>query len=280
MTEGKAATLTAVDDPHDEIAIIKQRINDIVAGQHRSSMWYRNPSFITSLAAIFISVTTTAVSWYRTYQQDITSLQGQLAATLQQANALQLQAIDLAAKYKDDQPNLLRAATTFNAQNLILAKQAYTLARSLGSAASPVNLTTIAHALMQSNEVTLAEDLLRQAVLRAENSVEYGAALRVLGQLQYYNGQTSEAEATFKKALDTFKAFPKEAKSADYVNYHQAYTYYYWGQALVARDCRAAKERLTMSAQLLDRLSLPGQQQAGSTIAEVRRVMQMLAHCS
>jgi hypothetical protein len=281
MSEQNSNTLpAAVDDPHDEIAMINQRITDLIAGQQRTTTWYRNPSFITSVAAIFISVMTTTVSWYRTYQQDVTALKAQLAATLQQANAGQIQIIELMAKYKDDQPSFLRVSTALNAQNLILAKQAYALARSLGTAASAVNLTTIAHSLMQSNEVTLAEDLLRQAVARAENSVEYVAALRVLGVLQYYNGQRSEGEATFKKALDAFKTYPKEAKSPDYVNYAHAYTHLYWAQALVSSDCRGTKEHLALSAHYLAQLSPAARVQANATTAEVTRMVQSVAACN
>lgn len=265
MSMTNSNTATTVDDPHDNISILNQRIDDLIAGQRSRSIWYRNPSFVTSVAAIFISTMTTVVSWYRTYQQDITSLQIQLAATLQQANSAQLQAIDMMAKYKDDQPSLLRVSSTMNAQNLILIKQAYALARSLGNAASPINLTNIAYALMQSNEVTLAENLLHQAIARSENSVEYGAALRVLGQLYFYNGQTKEGEATFKQALDTFKKYPNEAKSPDYVNYQLAYTRYYWAQSLIMRDCKAAKEQLAAGLQHLAQMSPVSRPQAGPT---------------
>jgi hypothetical protein len=278
MSEADSNTtaMAIVDDPHDDIAVINRRIDDLIAGQRQSTAWYRNPSFITSAAAIFISVATTAMSWYRTYQQDITSLQSRLASTLQQANLLQIQSVDLMAKYKDDQPRLLHVSSTLTAQNLILSKQAYTLARALGSSAGSVNLLTIAYSLMQSNEVTLADDLLRQAIARAENSVEYGGALRTLGLLQYYNGQRSEGEATFKKALDTFKLFPKEAKSQDYVNYHHAYTHYYWAQALVSFDCRAAKDHLAEGLQLLGQMSPLMRQRAASTEGTLAQMNQQL----
>jgi hypothetical protein len=269
-----------IDDPHDEIAVINQRIDDLIAHQQRRAIWYRNPSLITSAAAIFISVVTTAMSWYRTYQQDVTSMRAQLASTLQQASSLQIQAIDFYAKYKDDQPAYMRAATVLNAQNLILAKQAYALATALGTAASSGNLTNVANSLMQSSDVTLAENLAQQAAARADNSIDYVAANRLLGALNFYKGQKKEGEASFNKALDVFKIYPNEAKSQDFVNYQHAYTHLYWAQAAVASDCQTAKQQLALASQYMVRLSPLARQQLGSTEAEVNRMNQMTAACN
>jgi tetratricopeptide (TPR) repeat protein len=284
--EAKAMTAPAettsaaqVDDPHDELSVLNQRIDDLIAGQKQSTSWYRNPSFITSVAAIFISVMTTAMSWYRTYQQDITALKTQLANTLQQTSAIQMQNVELMSKYKDDHTSYHRLSVALNGQNLILAKQAYSLARSLGSATPAVNLTTIANALLQSQEISLAEDLFRQAVERAENSVEYVQALRGLGGLLYYYGQRSEAEAAFNKALGAYKIYPKEAKSQDYINFTHAFTQFQWAQAVYSTDCRAAKDHLAQALQHMAQLSPTAQQNVGSQVIEFNRVGQLMTAC-
>ncbi|MBM3526573.1 MAG: tetratricopeptide repeat protein [Alphaproteobacteria bacterium] len=263
-----------------ELAVLRQRIDDIVAGQQRSTAWYRNPSFITSCAAIFISVTTTVVSWYRTYQQEIASLRGQLASTLHQTAGIHLQNVELMAKYRNDQPSMLRLSTTLNAQNLLLAKQAYSLARELGSAASAASLTTVANSLMQSNEVTLAEDLLQKAIARAENSVEYIAALRVLGALQYYNGNLKVAADTFDKAVKAFTTYPNEAKSADYVNFTHAFTYMHWTQSARQSDCPTAKAKIELAEQHWQKLTEPAKTQMAPMGAELFQMKEFLKGCS
>jgi hypothetical protein len=262
----------------DAVDALHRRIDDIVSFQKKRGPWYRDPALIISASAFFISVMTTVVSWHRTYQQDVSALKTQLRAAIQQANNLAMQNMELYEKFKNDNSRLLNAASILNTQNVIVAKEAYSLAKALGNAASSLELASAAQALLASDESLLAEDLLNDAVTRAENSVSYAASLRSLSALQFQNGQRGEANASFNRALAVFDQFPKEANNQDYVNITQAYTYLFWSSTVKMADCGLAKETLTKVDQYLARLP-PDLPQADVMRREAQRLNLDLSGC-
>ena len=237
-----------------DLAGVRRRIDDIVAFQQKKPSLYRDTGIMISAAAFFISVMTTVVSWYRTYQQDVEAKKTQLRTVLLQAYALNIQNIELGHKLKDDYAAFMNASSTLNAQNLMLAKEAYAVARSLGKSASSMDLVSVANALIQSSEVSLVEDLLKQAVERAENSVERLAALRLLGSTQYATGRRAEADASFTAALSVFEKYPQDANNLFNVQITHAFTHVYWANAVGYTDCAVSQKNLASATQYLDRL--------------------------
>lgn len=236
--------------------ILDKRIDDIVAFQRRKYPWYRDTSLIISVAAFFISVVTTVVSWYRTYQQDINAIQLQLSNVLQQTHALKLQNMEYFAKYKDDPGLYSQLSVALNERNVQLAREAYSLARSLGNSASAIHLIAASQALSVSDVNLLSEELLKKGIDRSENSVEYVGGLRLLGWVYFRSGRQGEGNAAFKKATEAFYKYTSESNSEAYVNLTQAYTYSYWAQALQFTDCKAAKQHFDVAKEYW--LKLPG----------------------
>jgi tetratricopeptide (TPR) repeat protein len=242
-----------VEQPKTEpdVADLNRRIDDIVAFQKRAKPWYQDTGFIISGSAFVISVVTTMFSLYRTHQQDINNLKTQLRDTIQKSSLLVVQSVELNAKHRNDQQTILALSSALNSQNIGLAREAYTLTKSLGSNASSLDLIGAANALINSEEFSLAEELLKDAVARAARAIEYFAALRVLSAIQYRNGQRGEALASFKKAIAVFEKFPSEANNETFVNITQAYSHLYWAAAVMWSDCKLAKESLTAAQQHL-----------------------------
>ena len=231
-----------------------------------------------SAAAFFISIMTTVVSWYRTYQQDIISLRAELRTIIQDTNKVSLLHLELFEKYKDNQQAFLNASSTLNSQNIVLAKAAYSLIKQLGGSASSLDLTTTANALIQSSEFLLAEELLKMAAKRAANSIEEVAALRILGSTQFQIGKANESKDTFIKAVDIFARYPKEAVNEGHVNMTHAYTHLFWATVLVSSDCQGAKQSVNSADRHLSLLPsiLP---QANTLRSEFRRVANLLSNC-
>ena len=239
----------------DEIAALKRRIDDIATFEKHERPWYKDTGLTISAAAFFISLMTTAFSWYHTYRQDVAALQTQLRATLQQVNDMALLNLELPTKYKDNQELLLNVSSTLNTQNTMLAQQAYSIAKALGNSASAMQLTAAAYALISSGQYGLAIELLQSAMERATNSNEYSSAARTLAATQYQNGQKAEAVATFKNVVQMFDRFPNEAKYGSYVDFSQAYSRIFWTGVVIAADCRLAKETLGEINQYMPRLA-------------------------
>jgi tetratricopeptide (TPR) repeat protein len=263
----------------DEIAALKRRIDDIATFGKHDGPWYKNTGLTISAAAFFISVMTTVVSWYHTYQQDVAALQTQLRATLQQTNQLALLNIELPAKFKDSQNDFLNASSTLNTQNLMFAQQAYSIAKALGNAASSLQLTATAAALINSGQIGLAEEMLSSAVDRAANSTEYTSAARTLAAIQFQGGRRDEAIATFKNIVQVFDRFPGEAKYDFNVNLTQAYSYIFWTGAVMLADCRLAKETLAGTGQYMSRLPA-GNAAVSAMQSQIVKYNAALAACS
>jgi hypothetical protein len=261
-----------------DVEAINRRIDDIVTFQKRKGPWYKDTGLMISAAAFFISIMTTVVSWYRTYQQDVNAMKTQLRSAIQQASGLAIQNAELSLKFKDDQQNFLSASSALNTQNIVLARQAYSLSKSLGASASAMELTAAANALIASSEMLLAEELLKEAVLRAKNSVEYVATLRLLSGVQFQNGQRGEAAVSFQKAIGAFVLFPTESNNQDYVNLTHAYSHLYWVNMIVSTDCPQAMQSVEKASQHLSRLPaiMP---QANTMRAEVQRLGQYAQNC-
>ena len=239
---------------NSDISALNRRIDDIVAFQKQRRPWYADTGVLISAAAFFISVMTTAVSWYRSYQQDVVALRTELRTAIQAANMLQLQNIESFSKYGADNPTFLAVSSTLNAQNFAIAQQAYSVVTALGASASAIDLTSTANALVNSGQLLLAEILLKQATARAQNSLDDVAAWRVLAGTQYGLGKRELAQESIKKAFDVFDRYPSETSSKDYVNQTHAYTYLFWAGIVQANDCAQAQQSLTQANTYLSSL--------------------------
>ena len=127
MTEGEAA--------------LGRRIDDIVAFQKERKGWYRDGSLLVAVAAFFISMITAVISAYHTHRQDVDALRTQLRSPIIAAGNLSVQNVEYLAKYKDNAEMMLAISTALNGQNFVLASQAYSISRTLGSSATSVELS-------------------------------------------------------------------------------------------------------------------------------------------
>jgi hypothetical protein len=249
------------DEAKERFFLLNQRIDDIVAFQKRKGPWYRDTSVVISVAAFLISIVTTVFSWYRSYQQDVTAIQGQLSAVLERATALQRTNFDYYFKLKDD-PLYGSVSAVLNQENVQLATQAYSLARTLGENASVTQLTNAAFFLMASDLSIPGKELLDKAAQRADNSVDYVAAMRLLGGLQYKLGNPEAGNEAYAKATRAFEKFPSE-RNESYENLTQAYTHIYWANMLQLADCNAAAEHMRTAEKFWNKIPGAAAQQQG-----------------
>jgi hypothetical protein len=243
-----------------DLKAVNQRIDDIVAFQKRRPIWYRDTSLVISVAALFITIVTTVVSWYRANQQDVNAAKLQLSNVLQQTATLKTGALEYVVKYKDQGQLFTQLMSDVNERNIQLANEAYSLVKFLGRSASATQLTAVASNLMASDMSLLSEGLMVDAVDRANNSVEYVAANRLLGLLYFKLGRQDDGNAALQKAADAFKIYSSEAISTDYVNLTQAYTFALWTQATQNSNCPLAKQRLQTAMGYWAKLPPPTQQ--------------------
>ncbi len=140
-----------------------------------------------------------------------------------------------------------------NQENVQLANEAYSLARSLGTNASVTQLMNAAYYLMLSDLTQPGKELLATALTRSENSIEYVAALRMQGALHYKLGNLPAGRDAFLQATKAFDKFPQE-RNDSYENVTQAYTHYYWAAAALPYDCGEARGQMELATQFWNKV--------------------------
>ena len=229
-----AAPITDLDQT-SRLAAIEGRVDVLVsaAGQFQTP-WFRNPSFIISLAAFLISIVTTVASAYRTYREDVEAQRAQLRTVFSQLNSVELRAAEYSAKF-NNHPALAGIRSTLNTQSMFLAKQAYTLVKEIGDDASAIDLAFAGYAVANVGEMALGEELEMKALEKAKNATEYIGAARALGAMKLATQRIPEAEKYRQMALHGFDLFPKDAINEHRVNEAHAWTQLYW--ATNSTDC-------------------------------------------
>ena len=103
-----------------------------------------------------------------------------------------MQHMEFYDKYKDNNAKFISLSSIINTQNEALARESYSLVKSLGASATSLDLTSAAQALIASGSYALAGELLEDAVGRAQNAVAFTTTLRTLAALQFQSGQPAE----------------------------------------------------------------------------------------
>ena len=243
-------------DRMSRLAVLETRLDALASvNQQPKKPWYKEPSVIISAAAFIISIVTTVVSGYRTYRQDIEAQKNQLRTVLLQLNSGTLQAAELMTKYQKD-PSITTISSALNVQNIITAKQAYVLVKTLGSDSSSLDYSLVSYALFNTREVILAEELAQRALEKASNATEYMGATRQMASIKASRGQTTEADIYFQKALKVFDRYPQEAINEQNVAYTHTWTQLTW--ASVSPNCNAAMIHVVEANKHLEALGPSG----------------------
>jgi hypothetical protein len=234
------------------LAAVEARVDVLLSGQSKPP-WFKNPSFIISLAAFLISIVTTVASGYRTYREDVEAQKAQLRTVLGQINAVQLQYAELSAKL-GNHPAMANIVTTLRTQKLFLAKQAYTLVKEIGDGASAVDLGVVGYTVADAGEMALGEELAVKALKRAKNATEYVGTARTLGIMKLATTHVAEAEKYRQMALHVFDVFPQDAINENHVNDVHAWTELYWANG--SGDCVTALTHVTNANKYIETLDL------------------------
>lgn len=230
---------------------ISQTDSEVDALQIQTAMshrpWYRQASVIISLTAVLFSLGTTAVSAYRTAQQDVYSSRGELRGLLQRLAALPKEYVEAQA-YGNLGQALSRA---IGAEHSLLATQAVDVINRIPEHVSAVECTLVATALMESNDWFKAEPLLLRAIEKADNANDKVAALRTYGILKFQFGDLNSGRENFNRALASLGEYSLPAASADWLAFNTETS---WAQAeLGHRQCEEATQHLKKAQEILNK---------------------------
>ena len=218
------------------------------------------------MAAFIISLTTTVVSAYRTHKQDTSQLKSDLRATLLQLNANYLSGAEFGIKYKAD-PALPIITSYLSVNNILNAKQAYSILQEIGPSATSADYTLVAFAMKNANEFATAEQLALKALERATNATDYLAAVRFIGTIKLAHGQVAEAEIYLRKAMNAYDQFPSDAININMLKHEQVNSLFYFISNTY--DCDFANRYMVVADQYFE----PG---SGTALTDMNTYRQQL----
>jgi hypothetical protein len=249
MSDEKSSPDTGTQ-PLDRMSVLETRIDALIEEREkRSKRFIKDPSQVIAVAAFIISLATTLASAYRTYKQDTSQRKSDLRAVLLQLNANYLSGAEFGIKYQTD-PAFPAIASYIRANNIVNAKQAYSILQEIGRSATSAEYNLVAFALQNANEIAIAEWVSLKALEMATNVTDYLGALRSIGAIKLAHGQVPEAEGYLRKAMNAFDQFPYEALNVNVIKHEQVASLLYF--ISYTYDCDFAKRYMAAVDQYFD----------------------------
>jgi hypothetical protein len=208
----------------------------------------REPKLLLmSSLAFVLSLGTALVSAYTAHQKDIHDEQQELAVTLQQLQDMPIKTQDMITKFKSTPMEFFVTGALSN-QTTTLLYHARDLALDLGSAAPASSLLAVGEALASQPDYVGATKVLELAIANARNFIDETSALRELGFIEVFTGDTpmikNEGNALFEKAMGVATKYPDVLKQPPFLAYTYGWTESSWAAAWAPSDCDKAKAHL------------------------------------
>lgn len=198
------------EDLEQTVALMKREIDSLqIAISSSAKPWYKSIPTLVSATALLFSFGTTYVSYQRTAAQDIQNTRQELRGLLLRLAALPKEDAESKKKYGDDPATMSLVGGFINQETSLLARQAAELVRRL-----PDHLVTgvehyaIAIALQNSYDLAGAETFLKASARSATDFSTEIAALRLMGNLKFIQGQPEAGRVEYQRALNIFSRYP------------------------------------------------------------------------
>lgn len=237
----------------------------------KRSRLFGDPSKVIAIAAFIISIVTTAYSWRKDHLETQLANRKQLNETIQQLIDTGIKTYEFSTKNKSD-PTVANLSGWFNAQTSLMANRAGEGLAELKNG-KPIDYIMVGNALLSAGNTSKATLLFKQAIQvveqrRAQNTswvhlvtdkvktmvlggdpgiwgedednvrlTEEANAYLSLGNA-YYVENNSEAAAQFERAI---RLVQETTLDKDVKDYRISFIQRVWSDALVQRDCGAAK---------------------------------------
>ena len=190
------------DDVGAQMALMKREIDALQrSAMKQQRRWYQVPSIIIAFAALLFSFGTTAVSYYRTGQQDIHNARLELRSLIQRLYALPLEDIRIAATYSNNPRAVAQISSTLNQENILIAQRAVEVIDSIPDAVSSVEYVTVATALAMSGISERAAEFMKCAIEKASSTGTLASARMSYGSYLFSTGEIVAARVEMQKAL-------------------------------------------------------------------------------
>ncbi|HJQ84479.1 MAG TPA: hypothetical protein VKA21_10410 [Candidatus Binatia bacterium] len=220
-----AAARQRLDAIESDLLVLRRAIND------KARPWYQQAPVLVSMAALVFSFGTTAVSAYRTSNQDIHAARAQLMSIITQLNDLAHRALRAEVDYASNPATKTAALNAVNITNAVLAKLGDDVLKRIPSNATPTEYIYIAQAMSNAGRYDRSIALSQMAADRANDDdvAEKSTALQQVGVLYFLKREFEAGRRTFERALTDVRTASGIAEDVKRVALHM--TEIRWAQA-------------------------------------------------
>jgi hypothetical protein len=253
----------SIQNSEPEAALLAEEVKILRKLAAVQKRWWQDYSLLVAGMAFLLSLATSILSVWTSYQKDIHDQQAQLAKLTQSLQDLSLQQVELPNKYKDlykDNPLLYQAiANVVQNQSSSVLNNAVSVALRLGDNATTGELVTLGIGTSSMGNLTETLHLFNLAVSAANGAIEKSYALRSLGYAQILFGGSPEMRAdgnkTFEKALSLDENYADVSKIPWAGAYLKIAAEEEWAMAWVTLDCAQARTHYAKAQEYLSGVS-------------------------
>lgn len=239
----------------EQLLIMKREVDLLQIEIAKPAMsWYRQIPVIVSVAALILSLMTTAYSERRATQQDLHNARVELRELISQNDELTISMSEIASQYKDNPAAQNLAQSSATTSRVILANQAANVLDELGDDVTATEYLAVGSALFNLGTYDArVSDFYQRGLKLPADVITKTALYRGLANAYFGKGQIEEGRKAFEGALS--------ASSEVHLTkaFNDGYTQYAWAIAeLLARSCVESRNHLQAARQAYDSFEAGG----------------------
>lgn len=246
----------------ENLLIIKKEVDGLqIQSAEANKPWYLQASIIIAIMAFMFSLGTTAVSYYRTGEQNVLNSRVQLQSLIKELSLFSDRATEIQNQYEKVPHQKAALLVSLNTRNAALAKQAqFTIERLENSIFGNRNVLSVeymavATALQNSGLVDGVDALATKAVEVAEDPISAISALRMKAGLAAMQADTLEMRKFMAIARSTLDGEVQTALPEPLKNITAVETELQWWELEYAlRNCGALNEHAEMAQFFINKL--------------------------
>lgn len=255
--------------------VLKNEVDALqIAVSEKVKPWYLNVPTIISLTALAFSFGTTAVSYKRTTEQDISNTRAELRQVLQRLVELPKEVAISQKTYSSDESLSAVISGLINQENSFLVAQTDGIMKRIPEGVITAGeYYSIGLAYQYSYHLSKAKEYFAKSYDLSAGSLDFNteiASLRSGASLSFATGELSQGRAAFQKALEIFVRYPSFDQFTKLTT--NIYTQISWAasETSFGDESQARRQIETAERFLIDLPSSPQTTQLRSQVASVK----------
>ena len=266
-------------DLKTEIGNLKNQVNEL----SKKKPWYTQVPTLVAVAALFLSITTTLVSYIKNAHQDYLSSRVELRELISEISKIPHEHAEITISYTNKPEILSQLSAQLNTRNLVLSRQAVSVVERLENSrfgrGSVLGVEYIAIGTALSNSLIYgeAERYFDEGMLRTKDAATAAGSIRSRASISLIRNDIEEMRRLMLDASKIFEdpRFVNDPKISKDVTNSTTYVQWALGEVMLG-NCKKSSELVVVAMPLASQLpDSPLKLQILSQVAYVQSLIQI-----